>query len=147
MSATWVDLKERLPWLRGERVHVVALGDEPKLLPELAAAGFAVDVIDGHAVRDPASMYEELARALALPEHFGLNADALADALGEVWDGAGRRAVVWRDAHHSLAADVQCVLDAVRLMADTADAVSTWADDGPASAQVEIFLVGAGPGF
>jgi RNAse (barnase) inhibitor barstar len=146
MSLPFVDLRSLLPWLRGERVHVVAVGDEARLLAGLAEAGFAVDVVEGRRIRDAGTLYEEVARALALPEHFGMNADALADALGEAWEGAGRRAVVWRDVDETLARDLQCVVDAVRLLAETADAVSAWADDG-AAAQVEIFLVGAGPGF
>jgi RNAse (barnase) inhibitor barstar len=53
-------------------------------------------VLDGARLPDATAVYRTLAEAFGFPEHFGHNADALWDALGEV--GGEPREIVW---HHS----------------------------------------------
>jgi RNAse (barnase) inhibitor barstar len=92
---------------------------------------FRIAEIDGTAIRDEAALFDELRRALPMPDHFEAGWDALADALGDALEDAGRLAIVWHHADRSFAQDAQTFLDAVALLTDTARAVES---------QVEIFL-------
>lgn len=143
MSGRWFDLREVMPWMRGDLVHAVNARDESKVRTGLEEAGFRVAIVEGIAVKGAVSLFDELARVLELPAHFGRNWDGLADVLGEGWQTAGRLAIVWRDADKSFASDAQAFLDAVRLIGDTAADVGMLDDDGSVGAQVEIFLLGA----
>ena len=71
-----------------------------------AHAHLAFDVVDLGKARDKATLFGELDRALALPDHFGHNWDALADVLEDRdWLGRKGRAIVlshaqaWRKDH------------------------------------------------
>ena len=138
----FVDLREDLPWLRGDRVHVVPAEREGELLEALQRRAFLVHALEGSRMRDEASFFAEATRALHLPDYFGHNWDAWNDSLGElVAEGAGGIAIVWRDASHLLAADPQTLLDAVLAL----EAVARWAPpDEVDPAQLEVFLVGLG---
>ncbi|GAA0388664.1 hypothetical protein GCM10009530_44710 [Microbispora corallina] len=57
------------------------------------SVGPAPAVVDGRACRTRAAFFEEVARALALPDYFGRNWDALTDALRDT-TGAGGVALV-----------------------------------------------------
>ncbi|MBE7524696.1 MAG: barstar family protein [Burkholderiales bacterium] len=58
-------------------------------------AGLAFAAVDLAKAKDKATLFAELDRALALPEHFGHNWDALADVLEDRdWLGKRGRAVV-----------------------------------------------------
>ena len=144
MSGRWFDLREVMPWMRGDIVHAVNTRDEPKVRAGLEEAGFRIVTVEGASVKGALSLFDEFARVLDLPAHFGRNWDGLADVLGEGWETAGPLAVVWRDADQSFASDAQSFLDAVRLMSDTAADVGMLDEDGSVGAQVEVFLLGAG---
>ena len=69
-------------------------------------AGLGFALVDLSKARDKAGLFGELDRALALPEHFGHNFDALADVLEDRdWLGKKGRVVVlahaagWRREH------------------------------------------------
>ena len=80
-----------------------------------------------------------------LPEGFGGNWDALADALGDLSDRPDPRlALLWVDADASLGADLQALLSAVLLLDRAA---ADLAEEHEGSRQLEIFLLGAGAGF
>ena len=71
-----------------------------------AHAHLAFDVVDLGKARDKATLFGELDRALALPDHFGHNWDALADVLEDRdWLGRKGRAILlshaqaWRKEH------------------------------------------------
>ena len=83
----WTDVRALLPGLRGPRVHVVAAADETALRSRLSGAGFDLVTVAGRAITNEGTLLQEMARAFALPEGFGDNWDALADALGDL---AGR---------------------------------------------------------
>ncbi|QKW05463.1 barstar family protein [Streptomyces sp. NA04227] len=70
--------------------------DEP-LRTALAAAGWTVAELDLHGVRDKAALMDRCAEALALPDWFGRNWDALADSLTDspaLSGGSGGRLLV-----------------------------------------------------
>ena len=144
----WVDLGARIPYLRGQRVHVLPAADESPLRRVLAETGFEVLTLAGSAIRNEATLFEEVARALALGEGFGRNWDALRDALWDLEDRPSARiAVVWVDADQSLAADLQTFLGAVLAFEEAAAGLGTIGDEGEPPRQIEVFLLGAGAGF
>jgi RNAse (barnase) inhibitor barstar len=139
----WIDLHDVLPGLRGDAVHAVDAAGERRLREALADAGFDVRVLEGARVVNEAAFFEELARALALPAHFGANWDALNDALGDL---EGHVALVWRDADRTLACDAQTLLSAVQALSSAALEPAPDAGD-TRPLQLEVFLLGAAPGF
>jgi RNAse (barnase) inhibitor barstar len=141
----WTDVRALLPGLRGPRVHVVAAADETALRSRLSGAGFDLLTVAGRAITNEGTLLQEMARAFALPEGFGDNWDALADALGDLAGRPDRRlALLWVDADASLAADLQALLSAVLLLDRTA---ADLAEEHEGSRQLEIFLLGSGAGF
>ena len=58
----------------------------------LTANGYSIDTLDSSRWQDAGDMHSALSSALAFPEHFGRNLDALADCLSDlrVPDGGGR---------------------------------------------------------
>ena len=140
----YADLKTALPWLRGLRVHAAAAGREAEVRAVLEAEGFVQRTLEGSRIHGEASFFQEAARALGFPGYFGGNWDAFNDCLGDVVFGPAERiAVIWRDADKSLAADAQTVLDATAAF----DAVGSPGSEDEDPAQLEIFLLGNGPGF
>jgi RNAse (barnase) inhibitor barstar len=140
----WFDLRGALPGLRGPAVHVVAEAREREVMAVLDEAGFVVRRLDGRGIRDEVSFFEEAARALHLPDHFGHNWDALEECLHRLGEGRSRRlALLWQGADRSLAADPQLVLDATALLADVARDLG--GEDPPT--QLEVFLLGESPAF
>ena len=141
----WTDLRLLRPGLRGERVHVVPSGAEPDLRAMLSSAGFDLVTVVGSAITSESTLLAEVARAFGLSAEFGENWDALADALGDLADRTlPRLAVLWVDADASLAADLQGFLSAVLLLERAA---SDLAEESAGARQLEVFLLGAGPGF
>ena len=145
MSQTgWFDLGAALPGLRGLRVHVLPVSRGQELVATLAGAGFVVSTLEGAGVRDEASFFREAARALRLPAHFGHNWDALDECLHDLGeDRERRRALVWRAADASLAADAQLFFDALHLLTE---AMRDLGSDNPPT-QLEVFLLGDTPAF
>jgi RNAse (barnase) inhibitor barstar len=141
----WTDVRHLQPGLRGQRVHVVPAADETELRATLAGAGFDLVTIAGGAITNDGTLLEEMARAFGLPEEFGENWDALADALGDLADRRQPRlALLWVDADATLAADLQAFLSAVLLLDRVA---ADLAEENGGARQLEIFLLGAGGGF
>jgi Barstar (barnase inhibitor) len=141
----WVDLEQEVPGLRGARTHVLPAEAEARVRERLAIHGFEVRVIEGRRAQGEAAFFEEAARGLELPAWFGAGWDAFGDCLGELAESAARRvAVIWRDAHLSLGADVQTVLSAV-VAFEAAATSPEGQDDEPV--QLAVFLFGAGAGF
>jgi hypothetical protein len=70
---------------------------------ELAAARWTLHPIDGQAVVDAATLFDECAEALAFPAWFGRNWDALADCLGDLSWLSGRGHVLLWDQYDVLA--------------------------------------------
>ncbi len=140
----WFDVAGALPGLRGLAVHVVAKAREQEVVAALDGAGFVVLRLEGRGARDEASFFEEAARALHLPDHFGRNWDALDECLHGLGEGRSRRlALLWRAADLSLDADPQMVLDATSLLADAARDLG--GEDPPT--QLEVFLLGKSQAF
>jgi RNAse (barnase) inhibitor barstar len=138
------DLKESLPWLRGLRVHAVDARREEEVRAALVAAGFDLRILGGSRIQSDVAFFHEAAHALGFPEYFGRNWDAFNDCLGDVVFGTVERiAILWRDADHSLAADVQTVLNAVLAF----EAAGSAAIEEREPAQLEVFLFGGAPGF
>jgi hypothetical protein len=146
-GSAWVDLRARVPGLRGHRVHVFPSSREAELRAALAAAGFAAVTLAGSAIRNEATFFAEAARALALPGWFGHGWDALADALRDP-DRAGgpREAILWVEAEQSLAADLQLFVGAL-LAFDAAARDLASEGDGDHPRQLEVFVFGRGTGF
>ncbi|MFC4062338.1 barstar family protein [Planomonospora corallina] len=69
------------------------------------STGPAPAVVDGRACRTRAAFFEEVARALRFPAHFGRNWDALTDCLRDVTARDGIVALVVEHAEDLLAAD------------------------------------------
>ena len=144
--SVWVDLRPILPGLRGQRLHVVAAADEARLRSALSASGFDLITLAGTAIRNDSTLFEEMARAFGFPDYFGCNWDALWDCLRDIRArDHPRLAVLWVNADVSAAADLQTFLDAVRILDEAAVDLAA-AEDGDLR-QVEVFLLGAGPGF
>ena len=141
----WADVRLLRPGLRGDRVHVVPAADEPELRATLSAAGFDLATVAGTAITNEGTLLEEMARALGLAPEFGENWDALADVLGDLADRPlPRLAVLWVDADATLAAELQAFLSAVLLLDRAA---SDLAEESGGARQLEVFLLGSGPGF
>ena len=135
---SWTDLGKSLPWLAGDRVHVVASGREAELLRALVS--FRVFTLEGQAISDRSTFFAEAEKAFALPRHFGRNWDALNDAIGEgVSEWGPRIAVLWRDSDQLFGASAQTFVDAVL-------ALGRWSEEGE-GAQIEVFLLGGLPAF
>lgn len=140
----WFDIREALPGLRGQAVHLMAAARESEVTAVLEGAGFVVLRLEGAKARDEASLFTEAARGLRLPDHFGRNWDALDECLRGLGEGQSRRlALLWRAADRSLAADPQMVVDATSLLTDVARDLG--AEDPPT--QLEVFLLGETPAF
>jgi len=140
----WFDLGAEFPGVRGLVVHVLPASRETELVDRLEAAGFVIATLDGGAVRDEASFFREAERALRLPAYFGHNWDALDDCLHDFGeDRERRRALVWRAADSSLAADAQLFVDALHVLSATARDLGS--DDPPT--QFEVFVLGESPAF
>lgn len=141
------DLKLVLPGLRGEHVHVVPAEDEAKVRAALTEAGFEIVTVAGTAITNVSTLFAEMARAFRFPDYFGHNWAALMDCLRDLRDRENTRiALLWVDAAASLDADLQTFLDASEML----DAVrSELAEDDEFGDphQLEVFLLGTGPGF
>jgi Barstar (barnase inhibitor) len=96
----WVDLRARLPWLRSQRVHVIAADRVPGVRTTLEAAGFRCMTLDGSGVVDLRGFFAAAARGCGFAPHFGANWDAFRDALGDLDASVpGRRlALIWTEA-------------------------------------------------
>jgi RNAse (barnase) inhibitor barstar len=100
----------------------------------------------GRGIANESTLFE-IARAFGLPDSFGRNWDALADALSDLEEHAAPRlAVLWVDADASLRADLQAFLSAIVALAAAAEDLAT-ADDPDRAKQLEVFVLGAGAGF
>jgi len=143
----WIDVHALLPGLRGERLHVLPASQEARVRRALEGAGFTLRTLEGSRACDEAGFFAEIARALELPTHFGRNWDALHDALGALGERAERRlALVWRDAHLSLAGDLQTLLSAC-LALEAAASASPYETDARLPQQLVLVLLGEGSGF
>ena len=143
----FVDLRLHLPQLRGHRVHVVAASDEPAVRAGLTAAGFEIVTVAGAAITNASTLFAEMARAFRFPDYFGHNWAALTDCLRDLRGRENPRlALLWLGADMSLAADVQTVIDAVRVVDDVASELAEDDEVGPPH-QLVVFLRGAGTGF
>jgi RNAse (barnase) inhibitor barstar len=136
-----IDLRARLAGLRGQWVHVVHASVEARLRRDLAGVGFALVTLRGAEIRNEATFFQEVQRAFGLPEASKRHWDALREALGS--RGNTRLAVLWADFDHSLGTDVQTFLDAILALGRAAEA---WGKEDPPR-QLEVFLLGSGPGF
>ena len=144
---SFVDLHLALPGLRGQRLHVAGAADEENLRAALTAAGFEIVTAAGSAITSESTLFEEMARAFRFPDYFGHNWAALTDCLRDLRDRENPRiALLWVDAHASLDADLQTVLDAARVLDGVGSELAE--DDEPGKAhQLEVFLLGAGARF
>ena len=144
--STWIDLRPRIPGLRGPRVHALNAAREPELRAVLGAEGFETVTIAGSAITNESTLFDELARAFGFGEGFGANWDALNDALGDLAGRAATRiAVVWVDAEATADADIQIFLSAVLALDAAAQDLAQAGGGGPR--QLEVFLLGAEGGF
>jgi hypothetical protein len=142
----WVDLRREWPGLRGDQVHVLDGSLEADLRRALVRRGFSVLSLNGGAVRDERSFFEEASRSLGFPPHFGGNWDAFIDSLGDLGGGGPRRlALLWTDADRSLGADLQTFLTAVGVLRDAA--LDLGSGERSAPVQLEFFLLGSAPAF
>lgn len=139
------ELWEAAPRFAGwPSVKVLPAADEGALREALAQAGFEVRTLEGRHVTGDAALFEAMARALDLPDDFGANWDAFADSLFDLTDAPGRRlALVWREAHLSLAAGVRSVVNALLLLHEQASHVEA----EPDATQLFVYLLGEGPGW
>lgn len=141
----WVDLPQEIPGLRGGRIHVLPASAESGVRESLGRHAFELRVLEGARATGESAFFEEAARALDLPSWFGANWDAFSDCLGDLVEGDARRvAVIWRDAHLSLGADVQTVVNAVLAFEAVASYPEGPEDEPP---QMAVFLFGEGSGF
>jgi RNAse (barnase) inhibitor barstar len=143
----WIDLRSEWPGLRGDGLHAVDGSLWTELRAALLGLGFDVVTLHGSRVHDDRSFFAEATRAFSFPPHFGDNWDALVDSLGELGGRDTRRlAVLWTDAHLSLASDTETVLLAVRALTDAAQDLECEPGEGP-PLQLEVFLLGMPPAF
>jgi RNAse (barnase) inhibitor barstar len=138
----WVDALELLPGVSGNRVHVVDAAEEARIRRALEESGFVALTLAGESIVDDASFFRETARGLDFPDWFGANWDALEDSLADM--PAARTAILWRDAHVCASSSLQTLLDATAAFDRAAAAAGP--PDEPFR-QVEVFLLGTGPGF
>lgn len=145
----WVDVRKRLPGLRGLRVHVLPASARDALERALRDAGFDLRTLEGARVNDAASFQAEAARALALPSYCGTSWDALDEGLLELDERPSRHlAILWTEADRCLGADLQAFLDAVQVFEGAAAALAQVArEDGPGPLQLQVFVLGGGPAF
>jgi RNAse (barnase) inhibitor barstar len=140
----WLDPSDLVEGLRGTTVHVFPVGREAEIRRALANSGFSLHALEGRSVCDDASFFRQVKRAFRFGPHFGKNWDALGDALGDLAGARSRRvALLWLDAHRSLAEDAQTVIDALLTFSRAAEDLA--AEQPPT--QLEVFLLGEGPAF
>jgi RNAse (barnase) inhibitor barstar len=140
----WFDVNAAIDGLGGASVHVLGAKREDEVRRVLTSARFGLRTLEGGLVLSGPSFFREVARALAFPEHFGHNWDALQDLLGDLTEGAERRiALLWREADRSFEADPQTVVDAFVSFSRAAEDL---ASETPPT-QLEVFLLGDRPGF
>jgi RNAse (barnase) inhibitor barstar len=141
----FVDLSREIRGLRGASIHVLPAGAEAEVRERLQGHGFEIRTLEGSRALGESGFFEEAARALDLPSWFGGNWDAFNDCLSDLMEGETIRiAILWRDAHASLAADVQTVLNAVLAFEATAS-YPEGREEEPV--QMVVFLFGEGVGF
>ncbi|MCB9737137.1 MAG: barstar family protein [Deltaproteobacteria bacterium] len=107
-------------------------------------AGARVARLDAAILGDEAAVHAALAEALALPDHYGRNWDALADLLRDedVVQPGAPVVIVLRDAGRACL-DAPEALDALASVVQDADA--HWRADAGAAQVVRLVLVGAAP--
>jgi RNAse (barnase) inhibitor barstar len=144
---SFVDLQLLLPGLRGRHIHVVPAADEAKVRAALTTAGFDIVTVAGTAITSVGTLFEEMARAFRFPDYFGHNWAALTDCLRDLRGHPNTRiALLWVDAGPSVDADMQTFLEACEVLHDVASELAEDDEFGPPH-QLEVFLLGAGPGF
>ena len=144
----WIDVHARWPWLRGQRVHVVAADREPAVRADLAADGFRCLTLNGTAVVDPPGFFAAAAKGFGFPAHFGANWDAFRDGLGDL-DAATpsrRLALLWTAADTFVRSDLGAFVAAVTTFDDVARDLGAARRDGRSPLQLEVFVVSHGPG-
>jgi barstar (barnase inhibitor) len=103
---TWANLAQRLPWLRGQAVHLAVQETQQVIAETAVSVGFTVLTgAAGHA----AGPYRGVLDALELPVTAEANLDALADALRDLpsqWPGIDRLALFVPDADTLIRADL-----------------------------------------
>jgi RNAse (barnase) inhibitor barstar len=140
MALRFVDLARDIPGLRGTRIHILPMSFGSRLAAVLAGHGFRIYALDGARIEDEPSFMKEVAQALALPDYFRHNWEALNDSLGELEERPERNvAVVWRDAARCLSTDPQTLLNAA-LAFDWAGSYGL-RDTQEDPIQLEVFLL------
>lgn len=105
-------------------VRWIAAGEVEALCAAGHAAGLHCARVDLGDCRDKAALLERLAAALALPDWFGHNWDALADCLGDLsWLGDTGHLLVLEDCRRFAQAAPEDYATLLEILADTA---STW---------------------
>jgi RNAse (barnase) inhibitor barstar len=119
--------------LRGHHIHSVRTPVD-SLNTALRQLGFEVFVLDGLAISDKASFFDEAARVFSFPGYFGKNWDAFHDCLvNDFVEGHQHLAIVWNDVENILSSDLQTFVEAISYI---------YADISTMPEQVEIFLIG-----
>jgi RNAse (barnase) inhibitor barstar len=107
----WHGTPPRLLW---------AAGPVDKVLDEAAREGFAGRV---NGPPSKAALLDEIASALAFPDWFGRNWDALDDCLGDLsWLPVGPISLVWADPRSLRDADPPSYATAIEILSDAAAA-------------------------
>lgn len=95
----WIDLSSKLPWVKGEKIHLIQQSDARRLVDELKQLGFEIVKIDGKQIIDEESFFAEIAKVCGFPDYFGNNWDAFNDSFYEYCIQKKRPiAVIWSHA-------------------------------------------------
>jgi len=139
----WVNLKESLPCIRGNLIHVLSISKD-KLKEILESLSFDVYMIDGSRIVDQGSFFAEFSQSLQFPPYFGNNWGAWDDSLGDFGDLAPNRvAIIWVDAHKTFTQDPQTFIQAVCDLYNLAASLSLRKYSGAKEEgkQFEVFLL------
>ncbi len=94
------------------RYRLGATASVRQLRDELVAAGWATRLVDGAAMHDRASMFDEFAAGCEFPKWFGGNWDAFTDCLRDLsWIPGVGVVVLWRRSGAFAAADPRTWVD------------------------------------
>ncbi len=138
-----------MPWLGPGFVYTVHEDALRGLRSDLAKHGFNAIVLDGSEMRDAASFHAEAKKAFAFPDYYGNNWDAFNECFGEI-HFPNPTAILWREVETLARADLKTFAEAVAQFIRLRDAFAradAEAVEASEPIQIELIIVGRGPGF
>jgi RNAse (barnase) inhibitor barstar len=145
---TWIDIGASIPWVPLTQPRLVSQDVEQALVHDLEGVGFRVAFVEGSRIVDEGTFFAHVAAALGFPDYFGRNWDAFHDCFGDLRHmSTVPLAIVWRNASVVLEKNWPTLFRATHEILNAASGAGSMGDINTAPLQIELFLLGRGPGF